>query len=130
MQRFVLGIGIGILAGVAGGATLYTLLTRASAGITGSVATPTRLFENERVKAWSLTLEPGQSTAKHTHELDEVVVCLEGSRLRITTSGSEPESETVHPSAGDVFMPPVKGVTHILTNIGATPYRQVSIELK
>jgi predicted metal-dependent enzyme (double-stranded beta helix superfamily) len=82
------------------------------------------------VKAWSLTLEPGQSTPPHTHQLDEVVICLESSRLRIVKPGPEPEGETLQPSAGDVFMPPVKGVTHVLTNTGTTRYRQISIELK
>jgi len=50
--------------------------------------------------------------------------------VRITKSGPEPEGQTLQPNVGDVFMPTVKGVTHVLTNEGETRYRQVSIELK
>lgn len=130
MKRFVLGLGIGVLVGIGGVAALLTVLTQIPASAAGATASPTLLFENSRVKAWSLTLEPGQSTPQHTHELDEIVICLESSRLRALKPGPEPEGESVHPEAGDVFMPPVKGVTHVLTNVGETRYRQVSIELK
>jgi predicted metal-dependent enzyme (double-stranded beta helix superfamily) len=82
------------------------------------------------VKAWSLTLEPGQSTPQHTHQLEEIVICLESSKLRSLKPGPEPEGETVHSKFGEVFMPPVKGLTHVLTNVGDTRYRQISIELK
>ena len=109
---------------------MLTVFLRAQVSAVGAVAAPTLLLENSRVKAWSLTLEPGQSTPQHTHELDEIVICLESSTLRITKAGPEPEGQTMQPNFGEVFMPPVKGVTHVLTNVGETRYRQVSIELK
>jgi predicted metal-dependent enzyme (double-stranded beta helix superfamily) len=130
MRRFALGLGIGIITGVAGVVLLLTVLWRTQVSAAGAVAAPALLFENSRVKAWSLTLEPGQATPQHTHELDEIVICLESSKLRITKAGPEPEGQTMQPNVGDVFMPPVKGVTHVLTNVGETRYRQVSIELK
>lgn len=113
-----------------GGVVALLLLAYGSLGAAGPVAHPILLLENDRVRVWSLTLEPGQSTAKHTHELDEIVVCLEGGRIKSLRPGPEPEGETFQPSAGEVFMPPVKGITHILTNIGTTRYKQISIELK
>jgi predicted metal-dependent enzyme (double-stranded beta helix superfamily) len=130
MKRFVLTLGIGIITGAVGMALVLTVFLRTSVSAAGTVAIPTLLFENSRVKAWSLTLEPGQATSQHTHELDEIVICLESSKLRIATAGPEPAGQTMQPNVGEVFMPPVKGVTHVLTNVGETRYRQVSIELK
>src|SRR5437899_4565129 len=130
MKRFALGLGIGLTIGVAGVVLLLTMFLRPQVSAAGAIAAPALLFENSRVKAWSLTLEPGQATPQHTHELDEIVICLESSKLRITKAGPEPEGQTLQPNVGDVFMPPVKGVTHVLTNAGETRYRQVSIELK
>lgn len=130
MKRFALGLGLGIIVGVASIAVAFIVLLRVPAGAAAAAGVPTLLFENNRVKAWSLTLEPGQSTAIHTHELDEIVICLESSKLRISKPGPEPEGQTLQPQFGEVFMPPVKGVTHVLTNAGATRYRQISIELK
>lgn len=130
MKRFALGWGIGLLVGVMGGAVLLMVLFHIPLSVAGSTGEPVLLFENDRVKAWSLTLEPGQSTPQHTHQLDEIVICLESSKLRLIKPGPEPEGETVHPNTGDVFMPKVKGVTHVMTNAGDTRYRQISIELK
>jgi hypothetical protein len=95
-----------------------------------ATAEPVLIFENERIKAWSLTLEPGQSTPQHTHQLDEIVVCLESSKLRIAKPGPDSNGQSVQPKNGEVFMPKVKGVTHVLTNVGVTRYKQISIELK
>lgn len=130
MKGMTLGLGIGLMVGGVSIGTLLTILPQVQVSAAGSVAQPTLLFENDRVKAWKLTLDPGQSTPQHTHELDEIVICLESSRLRIVKAGPEPEGETIHPNVGDVFMPPVKGVTHVLTNVGDTRYRHISIELK
>jgi predicted metal-dependent enzyme (double-stranded beta helix superfamily) len=131
MKRFVLGLGLGMLIGSAGFAAVLVIPTgvRVSTAA-GTIAEPILLFENNRVKAWSLTLEPGQSTPQHTHQLEEIVICLESSKLRSLKPGPEPEGETVHSKFGEVFMPPVKGLTHVLTNVGDTRYRQISIELK
>jgi predicted metal-dependent enzyme (double-stranded beta helix superfamily) len=129
MKRFALGLGLGIIIGVASITVALIVVLRMPAGA-AATGMPTLLFENTRVKAWSLTLEPGQSTAVHTHELDEIVICLESSKLRISKPGPEPEGQTLQPQFGEVFMPPVKGVTHVLTNTGTTRYRQISIELK
>jgi quercetin dioxygenase-like cupin family protein len=130
MRRFVLGLGIGLTIG--GGIVTAGLVAflRVPLSIAAATAEPILIFETDRVRAWSLTIEPGQSTPQHTHELDEIVICLESGRLRITKPGPEPEGETVYPKTGDVSMPKVKGVTHILTNTGASRYRHISIELK
>lgn len=130
MKRFALGLGIGIFLGLTSVALALVFLFHAPSSIAGSTAEPVLLFENEQLKAWSLTLEPGQSTPIHTHQLDKIVICLESGKLRVSIPGPEPGGTTVQPKFGDVFMPKVKGVTHVLTNAGETRYRQVSIELK
>lgn len=130
MRRFVIGLGIGLMIGSA--PILVGLIALLCIPVSNAAATaePILIFETDRVKAWNLTIEPGQSTPQHTHEVDEIVICLESSKLRITKPGSEAEGETAQPKVGDVFMPKVKGVTHILTNTGTSRYRHISIELK
>jgi quercetin dioxygenase-like cupin family protein len=130
MKRFVFGFGLGCFAGLAGVLFILTMLLRTPESLAVAVAEPILLLENDRVRVWSLILEPGQSTSVHTHQLDEIVICLQSGTLRITKPGAELEGETVQPKFGDVFMPKVKGVTHVLTNSDESRYRQVSIELK
>jgi quercetin dioxygenase-like cupin family protein len=130
MKRFVFGLGLGFFVGLASVALTLGILLRTPESLAIAKAEPRLLLENDRVRVWSLTLEPGQSTPVHTHQLDEIVICLESGRLRIATPDPEPSGETVQPKFGDVFMPKVKGVTHVLTNSGESRYRQISIELK
>ena len=130
MRRFVVGLGIGLVIGSASILVGLIALLRVPVSNAAATAESILVLETDRVKAWSLTIEPGQSTLQHTHEVDEIVICLESSKLRITKPGPEPEGETAQPKAGDVFMPKVKGVTHILTNTGTNRYRHISIELK
>jgi len=130
MKQFVIGVSVGVFVSVLGGMNLLMGLFHASQSLAQATAEPVLVFENERIKGWNLTLEPGQSTPQHTHQLDEIVVCLESSKLRITKPGPDSDGQSIQPKNGEVFMPPVKGVTHTLTNIGATRYKQISIELK
>ena len=130
MRRFVVGLGIGLVIGSASILVGLIVLLRIPVSNAAATAEPILVLETDRVKAWSLTIEPGQSTPQHTHEVDEIVICLESSKLRITKPSPEPEGETAQPKVGDVFMPKVKGVTHILTNTGTSRYRHISIELK
>ena len=130
MKQFVIGVGVGVLVSVLGGTNLIRGLFHPSPSLAQTAAESVLVFENERIKAWNLTLEPGQSTPQHTHQLDEIVVCLESSKLRITVPGPDADGQSVQPKSGEVFMPKVKGVTHILTNAGNTRYKQISIELK
>ena len=130
MRRFVIGLGIGIALGSASVLAGMAVLLYVPVTLAAATAEPVLVFATDRVKAWSLTIEPGQSTLQHTHEVDEIVICLESSKLRITKPGPEPEGETVQPKIGDVFMSKIKGVTHILTNTGTSRYRHISIELK
>lgn len=129
MKRFAFGLGIGIMLGGVGVVTALLLFMQLPVDAATPV-TPKLLFENSRVKIWTLVLEPGQSTPVHTHDVDEIVICLESSKIKISKPGPEPETEMVQPTAGTAFSPAVKGITHVLTNAGDTRYRQISIELK
>ena len=130
MKRFVLGLAIGFFLGLASVALALAFLFRIPVSSASATVEPTLLLDNARIRAWNLTLDPGQATPVHAHQLDEIVVCLESGQLTITKPGLEVDSQTVHPQFGEVFMPKVKGVTHMLTNSGESRYRQVSIELK
>ncbi len=130
MKRFFLGLGAGLMLALGGlGAGLAVLLYM-PVSAAGTTVKPILLIDHERIAVWKLVLEPGQSTRQHTHQFDEVVICLAGSKLRATKAGPEPERQTHYPEAGQVIMPPVKGVTHTLTNVGDTRYSQIAIELK
>ena len=130
MKRFFLGLGIGVTLVCIGLGIGVAVLMQAPAYAVGTIVEPRLLINHDRIKVWRLILVPGQSTRQHTHKFEEVVICLEGSKLRSTQPGPEPERETHHPEAGQVIMPKVKGVTHVLTNVGTTRYSQISIELK
>src|SRR5258706_11309722 len=100
MKRFVLGVGVGLVLGSASVVITLAFLFHVPDSIAGASAAPTLLFENERVRAWNLTLEPEQSTPVHTHELDEIVVCLEGGTLYVTKAGQEASPDIVQPKFG------------------------------
>ena len=130
MKRFLLGFGVGLLIAFAGIGLGFAILLNTPVNAAGTTVAPLLLIDNDRIKVWKLVLEPGQSTKQHTHEWDEVVICLQGSKLRATKAGPEPERQTHYPQTGQVIMPTVKGVTHTLTNVGDSRYSQISIELK
>ena len=54
----------------------------------GEVATKL-LFENERVRVWEMRLGPGEEGAVHRHDLDYVLVQIEGDRMAVVP---EPDS--------------------------------------
>lgn len=48
----------------------------------GDVATKV-LFENDRVRVWEMTLEPEARSELHRHDLDYLLVFLEGDRIAV-----------------------------------------------
>lgn len=130
MKRFVLGLGVGLSFGLVSVYVVLQFFLQLPVSLAGTTTDPVVVLENDQVRVLSLTLEPGQATPVHTHQLDEIVICLEGGKLRITVPNGDAEGTVAQPKFGDVFMPKVKGVTHVLANAGTTRYRQISIELK
>lgn len=86
------------------------------------------VFENEQVRVWEITLEPGEQQAWHQHLNPYVVIALEAADNRIDgLAGGEPR--LVHEAVGGVvYRDP--GEVHMLTNRGETRYRSRLVELK
>jgi hypothetical protein len=88
------------------------------------------LFENDRVRVWDLRLEPGQSTGLHCHRTDYLYVVIgDGVLQRRDADGTE------HPPVelcdGTVRFRSLEGDdVHEAVNAGATPWRNIVVELK
>ena len=86
------------------------------------------VLENDRVRAFRVSLAPGESTPVHTHPLPGLSIAITGGELEISTAGkARPDRLTL--LATDVRWR-AGAVTHSVKNIGKTPYEGVDIELK
>jgi beta-alanine degradation protein BauB len=91
------------------------------------------LFENERVKVWELRLAPGEDSPPHRHELDHLLIQLDGDRVAVI-----PESDTEGPYRDYMEAEVILGMTVFVArggvetarNVGNEPYREIIIELK
>lgn len=98
----------------------------------GDVATRV-LFDNERVRVWEMLLEPGERSARHRHDLDYLLVFLEGDRIAV-----EVDPASAGPYRDDVeFDVPIgrcvfveRGGVETAVNTGQARYREILIELK
>ena len=92
----------------------------------GTVASDV-IFEDERVRVWEMTLQPGEASALHHHEHDYYLAILSGDLI----AGVSREDFTIFriPESGNTV-----GVSHGGTewafNIGTQTYREVLFELK
>jgi len=85
------------------------------------------ILENDRVRAFRLTLQPGESIPVHTHPLPGLAVALTSGELETTVGDGQPQRMTM--AASDVRWRPGP-VTHSLKNIGKTTFEAIDIELK
>jgi hypothetical protein len=98
----------------------------------GPVATKL-LFENDRVRVWEMNLAPGERSSTHRHELDYVLVQLEGDRI---AADFEPDSAGAYQGHVEGTVEPGKtrfiarGGIETAVNVGARRYREILIELK
>ena len=98
----------------------------------GDVATRL-LFENDRVRVWEMDLAPGERSATHRHDLDYVLVQLDGDRI---AADFEPDSAGVHRGhvEGTVELGKTRfigrGGVETAVNVGEKRYREILIELK
>jgi hypothetical protein len=91
------------------------------------------VFENDRVRIWQLRLEPGERSAIHRHDLDNVLIQISGDRI-----AAEPEADTQGPYkdyiAADLIPGAAifveRGGVETAVNIGKEPYFEVIVELK
>ena len=85
------------------------------------------LFENDAIRVWAVSVEPGSKQPWHRHLLPYLIVPLTGGEIEIeSVDGTlrRPEEivgQAVWREAGEV---------HELRNVGASLYRNVLVELK
>ena len=89
----------------------------------------TILFEDDTVRVWDATVEPGETLPIHLHDLDYVTVALtEGDVEVLEAHGTIRRG---HRMPGDVQVTLVgSGQRHVLKNVGTATYRNRIIELK
>jgi beta-alanine degradation protein BauB len=98
----------------------------------GDVATKL-LFENERVRIWEMRLGAGEESAVHRHDLDYVLVQIEGDRMAVVP---EPDSGGAYRDylEADVFPGNAifigRGGIEKAKNVGKRAYREILVELK
>jgi beta-alanine degradation protein BauB len=99
--------------------------------VTDNVVVGTRLlFENDRIRVWDLTLEPGESLPLHRHRTTYFYRCEAGGTVRV---GLPDGSAEVYESPRDEVhfheIGPDDLVVHDLENVGETTVRFTTVEL-
>ncbi len=85
------------------------------------------LFENDHVRIWSVSLEPGARQPWHQHHLPYVIVPLtKGKNIMTFDDGRERETNE---NPGEVLWREA-GIPHELVNISDWQYKNVLIEIK
>ncbi len=89
------------------------------------------LFEDEHVKIWEMTLEPGEASDLHTHEHEYYLVIDSGDLVAGVCPKGGPIDYFVGkvPPQGNTVRVP-KGNTEWAVNIGEKRYHEILIELK
>lgn len=88
------------------------------------------LFENDRLRVWDMTLEPGAASEVHEHLQDYLFVYVTAdNRLEVREEGREPwqrsfeDGYVQHTVVGKGGLVP-----HQLANVGRTAHRQILVE--
>lgn len=89
------------------------------------------LYEDDDVRVWEMTLEPGESTALHKHDHDYILVIDSGDLVAGIPPKDFPMDFFVGkvPAAGNTVRVPKGGIEWAL-NVGKKRYHEVLIELK
>jgi hypothetical protein len=88
------------------------------------------LYENDRVRIWEVSLAPGEASDFHKHDVDYVIVQIEGDHVigvPHPESGLDILDGEIRPGRTR-FIP--KGGEEWALNVGNDPYREILIELK
>lgn len=86
------------------------------------------VLENERLRAYRIILEPGQSTPVHTHPVSGLAINLTPAELEVTTKGKD-KSDRLNLPLGESRWR-AGAVTHSIKNVGKTRFEGVDIEFK
>ena len=84
------------------------------------------VFENERIRVWEFTLQPGETIDAHKHEHDYFFYPIEGGTLEVTRDSGEVRATL---EAGMVYYRN-GGDTHAAKNVDDHRYHEVLVELK
>ena len=91
------------------------------------------VYEDEYVRIWRNDLEPGEAGPRHRHDLDYVIVDVEGERIAaepVAGTGGEYDEYVEAPvKPGKSYFLRAGGIERAI-NVGTTPYRSVIVELK
>ena len=88
------------------------------------------ILENDRVRIWEMQLAPGQASSLHRHELDYMLIILDGDRIAgVPGPGRTRSAREATVVPGQVFYL-TRGETEWAVNRGARPYREIIVELK
>ena len=86
-------------------------------------------LENAKVKVTEVTYEPGVPRERYIRPTDQVIVFLDDSRYERTDSKTK-EKTIRERKSGDVIWHDKGEDAPVLINLGKTPYRTLTIELK
>ena len=84
------------------------------------------IFENERIRVWEFTLQPGETIDAHQHEHDYFFYPIEGGTLEVTRASGVVRATL---EAGKVYYRS-GGDTHAAKNVDDHRYHEVLVELK
>jgi hypothetical protein len=87
------------------------------------------LFENDRVRVWDLTCEPGERIPFHGHRTTYFFTCVAGGRM--INRFPDGNQVTVEMADGDTWFTEIgdEPEVHDLENVGTTRVRFVTVEL-
>ncbi|TNF65575.1 MAG: cupin domain-containing protein [Gammaproteobacteria bacterium] len=85
------------------------------------------IFENEKIRVWEMTLEPGEIFPEHYHRLPYLVYVYEAAPLELISQDGE--KEIIETEVGGAYWLEA-GETHSAKNIGTTRFREVLVEIK
>jgi hypothetical protein len=91
------------------------------------VAGYTQVLDNERVRAWRLVLEPGQSAAAITQNAPGLRIVIDGGEIAESVAGEGDRGMALR--LGDFYWQE-PGATRAVRNVGASRIELVEIELK
>lgn len=106
---------------------LYPEPGRFTAGSRDDVPAYKQVLDNDRVRVWRLTLQPGESAAAITQKAPGLRIVVDGGEIVETVPG-QPE-QAMSPKPGEFFWKD-SGTTRSIRNIGTTKIEFVEYELK
>jgi hypothetical protein len=91
------------------------------------------LFENDRVRVWEMCIDPGARSDVHRHDLDYLIVQIDGDRI---AGVPEPDTRGAFTTTVEAAVVPGhvryigRGGIETAVNTGARRYHEILIELK